>query len=37
VVQSGKQARVKAVFYPRDEQAAGAPRPSKPAAVACSN
>jgi lipopolysaccharide export system protein LptA len=35
VVQSGKQERVKAVFYPKDE-AAGAPA-SKPAALACSN
>jgi lipopolysaccharide export system protein LptA len=37
VVQSGKQERVKAVFYPKDENASGASRPSKPAPTACSN
>jgi lipopolysaccharide export system protein LptA len=29
IVQGGKQERVKAVFYPRDEQAGGGPRPAQ--------
>jgi lipopolysaccharide export system protein LptA len=37
VVQGGKQERVKAVFYPKDEAASGAAPASKPAAMACSN
>jgi lipopolysaccharide export system protein LptA len=41
VVQGGQQERVKAVFYPKDKEptdnTTGAPRPSKPTAVACSN
>lgn len=37
VVQGGKDERVKAVFYPKDDAANGTPRASKPAAVACSN
>ena len=37
VVQSGKQERVKAVFYPKDDSTGGTPRASKPAALACSN
>ena len=41
VVQGGQQERVKAVFYPKDkdttDSATGAPRPTKPAAVACNN
>jgi lipopolysaccharide export system protein LptA len=37
VVQSGRQERVKAVFYPKDTSASGAPRASRPTALACSN
>jgi lipopolysaccharide export system protein LptA len=37
VVQGGQQERVKAVFYPKDENAGGAPKAAKPAATACSN
>jgi lipopolysaccharide export system protein LptA len=37
VVESGKQERVKAVFYPKDESASTAPQASKPTAMACSN
>ena len=36
VVQSGRQERVKAVFYPKDEKKDGQP-PAKPAAVSCEN
>jgi lipopolysaccharide export system protein LptA len=42
VVQGGKQERVKAVFYPKDDgakddTASGAPAAGRPAATACSN
>jgi lipopolysaccharide export system protein LptA len=37
VVQSGKQERVKAVFYPKEEKASASPPASKPAVLACSN
>jgi lipopolysaccharide export system protein LptA len=37
VVQSGRQERVKAVFYPKDGGAPGAPGAGRPTAVACSN
>jgi lipopolysaccharide export system protein LptA len=42
VVQGGKQERVKAVFYPKDDgakddTASGAPAAGRPAAMACSN
>jgi lipopolysaccharide export system protein LptA len=37
VVQGGQQERVKAVFYPKDDNAGGAPKSAKPAATACSN
>jgi lipopolysaccharide export system protein LptA len=37
VVQGGKDERVKAVFYPKDDGANGTPRASRPAATACSN
>jgi lipopolysaccharide export system protein LptA len=37
VVQGGKDERVKAVFYPKDDSASGTPRASRPAATACSN
>jgi lipopolysaccharide export system protein LptA len=37
VVQSGKDERVKAVFYPKDDNPSAAPRSSKPSATACSN
>jgi lipopolysaccharide export system protein LptA len=36
VVQGGRQERVKAVFYPRDEKNDGTPG-AKPAAPACQN
>ena len=36
VVQGGQQERVKAVFYPKDSDTSGTPRPAK-AAVACNN
>jgi lipopolysaccharide export system protein LptA len=37
VVQGGKDERVKAVFYPKDDSSTGTPRASRPAATACSN
>ncbi len=37
VVQGGKDERVKAVFYPKDESSNGTPRASRPAAGTCSN
>jgi lipopolysaccharide export system protein LptA len=37
VVQGGKDERVKAVFYPKDDSSNGAPRASRPAATTCSN
>ena len=37
VVQGGKDERVKAVFYPKDDSSNGTPRASRPAATACSN
>jgi lipopolysaccharide export system protein LptA len=37
VVQGGKDERVKAVFYPKDDSSNGTPRASRPATTACSN
>jgi lipopolysaccharide export system protein LptA len=37
VVQGGKDERVKAVFYPKDDSSNGTPRGSRPPATACSN
>jgi lipopolysaccharide export system protein LptA len=37
VVQGGKDERVKAVFYPKDEGSASTPGASRPPATACSN
>jgi lipopolysaccharide export system protein LptA len=37
VVQGGKDERVKAVFYPKDDNASGAPRASRPAPTTCNN
>jgi lipopolysaccharide export system protein LptA len=37
VVEGGQQERVKAVFYPRDNEPGGAQRSSKPAPAACTN
>jgi lipopolysaccharide export system protein LptA len=37
VVQSGKQERVKAVFYPKDDKPSAPPTADKPATLACSN
>lgn len=37
VVQGGKDERVKAVFYPKDDGANSAARASRPASAACSN
>lgn len=37
VVQSGKQERVKAVFYPKSDEGSAAPRSSRAPAPACSN
>ena len=37
VVQGGKEERVKAVFYPKDDNSSGAPRTSRPAPTTCSN
>jgi hypothetical protein len=37
VVQGGKDERVKAVFYPKDDNASGAPRTNRPAAATCNN
>ena len=37
VVQGGKDERVKAVFYPKDDTASATPRASRPAPTACSN
>jgi lipopolysaccharide export system protein LptA len=37
VVQGGKDERVKAVFYPKDDSANSTPRAGRPAAPACSN
>jgi lipopolysaccharide export system protein LptA len=37
VVQGGKDERVKAVFYPKDETATGAPRATRPVAAPCDN
>jgi len=37
VVQGGKDERVKAVFYPKDDTATAAPRASRPVAAPCDN
>ena len=37
VVQGGKDERVKAVFYPKDDASNGTPRASRPAPATCSN
>ncbi len=37
VVQGGKDERVKAVFYPKDDTASAAPRASRPVAAPCNN
>jgi lipopolysaccharide export system protein LptA len=37
VVQGGKDERVKAVFYPKDDSATATPRASRPAPATCSN
>jgi lipopolysaccharide export system protein LptA len=37
VVQGGKDERVKAVFYPKDDNSSGTPRASRPAPTTCSN
>ena len=37
VVQGGKDERVKAVFYPKDETATAAPRATRPVAAPCDN
>jgi lipopolysaccharide export system protein LptA len=37
VVQGGKDERVKAVFYPKDDAATAAPRASRPVAAPCNN
>ena len=37
VVQGGKDERVKAVFYPKDDGTSGTPRASRPAPATCSN
>jgi lipopolysaccharide export system protein LptA len=37
VVQGGKDERVKAVFYPKDDGSSGASQASRPPATACSN
>ena len=37
VVQGGKDERVKAVFYPKDDKSDGAARPSRPAPATCAN
>ena len=37
VVQGGKDERVKAVFYPKDDGTGGTPRASRPAPATCSN
>jgi lipopolysaccharide export system protein LptA len=37
VVQGGKDERVKAVFYPKDDSASGTPRAGRPAPTTCSN
>jgi lipopolysaccharide export system protein LptA len=37
VVEGGKEERVKAVFYPKDDGSNGTPRASRPAPTTCSN
>jgi lipopolysaccharide export system protein LptA len=37
VVQGGKDERVKAVFYPKDDNSTSTPGASRPPATACSN
>jgi len=37
VVQGGKDERVKAVFYPKDDAAGATPRASRPSSTTCSN